>query len=189
MTKTNTATGSFVVGLDHRHHKIVADVITEMTPGEKTARPLPPADILPVADIGCRVYRTSTQSIPNAAWTSLAFDSERYDTDGMHALSGNTGRITFKTAGKYIVGGNTQFVKHATGRRDVAIINQALNHIALQALMPVTVIINSTFSIATMYSFAVNDWIELKVYQTSGGNLNIQNNLEFSCEFWAQKIS
>lgn len=50
MTKTTTATGSFVAGVDHRHHKIVADAITEMSAGEKTARPLPAADPPPIPD-------------------------------------------------------------------------------------------------------------------------------------------
>ena len=40
MTKTDTATGSFTAGVSHLHHKIVGNAITEMSAGEKTARPL-----------------------------------------------------------------------------------------------------------------------------------------------------
>lgn len=68
MTKTTTATGSFVAGVDHRHHKIVADVITEMTAGEKTARSLPAdAAVYAIGDLLCADTTTSLIPLPDVA--------------------------------------------------------------------------------------------------------------------------
>jgi hypothetical protein len=53
-------------------------------------------------DISCRVYNSGNQTISNATWTDLTFDSELYDTDTMHDTSSNTNRITFTTAGVYV---------------------------------------------------------------------------------------
>jgi hypothetical protein len=52
----------------------------------------------------CRIYHNADQSIPhNVATTILAFNSERYDTDTMHDTVTNNSRITFTTAGLYVV--------------------------------------------------------------------------------------
>ncbi|GAI67108.1 unnamed protein product, partial [marine sediment metagenome] len=45
---------------------------------------------------GCRVDRGSPQSIPDATSTYLIFDTEDYDTDGMHDLVVNPERVTIK---------------------------------------------------------------------------------------------
>jgi hypothetical protein len=44
--------------------------------------------------IGCRVYNSTVQSIPNNTVTAVTFDSEFYDTDGIHSTSSNTSRFT-----------------------------------------------------------------------------------------------
>jgi len=54
--------------------------------------------------IGVRVTASSGQSITANTLTALTFDTETFDTDSMHA-GGNPTRITFTTAGYYIVTG------------------------------------------------------------------------------------
>lgn len=64
MTKTDTATGSFVAGVDHHHHKIVADAITEMSAGEKTARPLPVVDKIAAQTWKAKVRLATAAALP-----------------------------------------------------------------------------------------------------------------------------
>ena len=64
MTKINTATGSFTAGVDHRHHKIVADVITEMSAGEKTSHPLPVVDKVAAETWKTRVRLATAAALP-----------------------------------------------------------------------------------------------------------------------------
>lgn len=53
----------------------------------------------------CRVRRSGNgnQSIPAGALTAISFDSERFDTDTMHDNLTNPTRITFNTAGIYVM--------------------------------------------------------------------------------------
>lgn len=52
-------------------------------------------------------------TIANNSTTQLTFDSERWDTDGMHSTSTNTGRLTCVTSGLYLVFANVQWVASA----------------------------------------------------------------------------
>lgn len=52
----------------------------------------------------CRVVNTVGPNITGSSnWNLLGFDSEDYDTDGMHSTSTNTSRITVQTSGYYMV--------------------------------------------------------------------------------------
>lgn len=54
---------------------------------------------------GCRVYRTTTQTITAGAFTALSWDTEDNDTDGCWA-SGNPTRLTAARDGYYLAGGS-----------------------------------------------------------------------------------
>lgn len=51
----------------------------------------------------CRVTKASAQTINDNTVTALQFDTEAFDTDGMHDNVTNNTRITFQTAGVYLV--------------------------------------------------------------------------------------
>lgn len=51
----------------------------------------------------CRVYHNANQSLANGAETTLAFNSERFDTANMHDTVTNNSRITIPTAGLYLL--------------------------------------------------------------------------------------
>lgn len=51
----------------------------------------------------CRVTNSTTQSLTDNLETVLTFDTETYDTAGMHSTAVNTGRITIVTAGLYLL--------------------------------------------------------------------------------------
>ena len=72
-------------------------------------------------DISARAYHNTTQSIPNATDTALAMNSEEYDTDTIHDTATNNSRLTFKTAGKYLVWAEIEWAANGTGERFVAI--------------------------------------------------------------------
>src|SRR5919108_3594221 len=63
----------------------------------------------------CMVYRTSNLSVANNTLTSVPFNVELYDTDTMHSTLANTERITFTTAGVYVVTFEAVWNKNATG--------------------------------------------------------------------------
>jgi hypothetical protein len=141
----------------------------------------------------CRVYRTTNQSIPNAAFTILTFDAERYDTAGLHSTSVATSRITIGTAGLYLVTGHIEWGGDGDYLRRIfdVLLNGATtiarhsNETAAQNIPN-----SEPWSIATAYKFAANDYVELRVYQsnTSAAANNINAVTNYSPEFSATWI-
>lgn len=141
------------------------------------------------ADIGCRVYHSLLNVIATGTWTALTFNSELYDTDTIHDPASNPTRLTCNTAGKYSIAGHVTFAEDdpAVGYRAVAIRVNGSTVIAKQDREQGN--INPSFSIPTLYNLAVDDYVELIVYQSSGGNLAITPSAQWSPHFAMQMIS
>ncbi len=136
---------------------------------------------------GARVYNSANISIPDNTWTPLTFNRERYDTDTIHDLTSNTSRLTCKTAGKYVIVGNIRFASSAVGKRAIAIYLNGSTEIS-QASQGLPSDYFLVTIVATIYDLAVNDYVELRVYQNSGGALNVEISGSFSPEFMMQRI-
>lgn len=144
---------------------------------------------LPVTAIACRVYNSANISIATGANTGLTFDGERYDPNGMHSTSTNTGRITISVPGIYLVIADIRFAANATGRRTGYLQINATTVIG-RIVVPVnsgTVV--TEMIVAAMYQFAAGDYVEAYVFQDSGGNLNVEASANTSPEFMAVRIA
>lgn len=141
-------------------------------------------------DIGCRIKRTTAQTIANDTVTAVAFDAtDEYDTDTMHDTVTNNNRITFNTAGKYIVGTSIRWTANATGYRSVLIRINGVTGIVQSRLMAVTdASVATDQNVELIYNFAANDYIEVMVRQLSGGNLDVAAANDVSARAWAQKV-
>lgn len=133
----------------------------------------------------CRVYHNTAQSIANNSEVALTFNSERYDTDSMHSTSVNPSRITFNTTGLYVVSLTFEFAPHSTGRRYGVIKLGGTTGIAVALNPTAEGTFGHGFSISTIYKFTAGEFVEAKVYQNSGGALNVLNSPNFSPEFAA----
>lgn len=134
----------------------------------------------------CRVFNSAVQSIPTGGTgAALTFDSERFDTDNMHSTSSFTSRITFNTAGLYIVTGYAGFAGSAAGA--IRAFQIRLNGVTVLAtqLAPVGATHNSQSTVTAGWKFAVNDYVELLLIQDSGGALNSLVSAAQSPEFSA----
>ena len=129
-----------------------------------------------------RVYNDADIAVANNSNVTLTFNKERWDTDTIHDTSTNTGRLTCKTAGIYHIYASVAFASNATGYR---YINIRLNGSTMIATLGHTEVAasNENMSISTEYSLAVNDYVELVVYQNSGGALNVIATPNSSPEF------
>lgn len=131
----------------------------------------------------CRVYHNTTQTATNAATTYLAFNSERWDTDTMHDTVTNNSRITFKTAGLFIVGGQIQ-CPGTTGRHALIIEGNGVTQI-FQHEWQVNGGSDTYMAGETIWKMAVNDYIRLGVFQSSGSNQTIPASTGWQADFWA----
>lgn len=136
----------------------------------------------------CRVYNNANQSINDNAETTVAFNSERYDTDGMHDTVTNNSRITFNTAGLYVVSFNGAF----PGGADYSVIYayvrlNGATDIVLDQRTPSTFVANLALLLFTTYKFAAGDYIEVRVYHDNTANTarNLLTVANFTPEFSA----
>ena len=139
-------------------------------------------------EIGARAFNSAAQVIPTGAATPITFDSERFDTDGIHSVLLNTSRLTAQTAGKYCIFGNIFYQGNATGFRQT---NIELNGTSVPIAFVDHINLNATavFQIVSCnYQLAIGDYVELVAFQNSGGNLNSVANPNSAPEFMMQKI-
>jgi len=129
-----------------------------------------------------RVYNNAVIAVANNSNVTLTFNKERWDTDTIHDTSTNTGRLTCKTAGIYHIYGSVQFEANATGNRYLIIRLNGSTVIASLGHTEVAAAVED-MSISTEYSLAVNDYVELVVYQNSGGALKVNAAANYSPEF------
>jgi hypothetical protein len=120
----------------------------------------------------CRVYNSVTQSLTNVTEATLTFDTERFDTDSMHSTVTNTGRITFNTAGLYVVAALVNYANNAAGVRYTYIRHNGANYVTADtraATNGLATIVN----VAAVMKVAAGDYAEVRAYQSSGGALNV----------------
>jgi hypothetical protein len=121
----------------------------------------------------CSVRQTVTQSIANnvAAYVPLNFDTEDIDPLDMHTAA-SPSRMTVKIAGVYRLAGCAGMGTNATGvRRCGWFLNGATFPHAVNQQPGSTVSVALLMAASFMAAFAVNDYVELRVFQDSGGAL------------------
>jgi len=130
-----------------------------------------------------RAFRTTNQSITSSTITAVSFDSETggFDQVGgvastMHDNSTNPSRLTALYAGIYLAYATVVWAGNATGSRfqwfaiNTAGAGTGTRH--GQTIAPGNAASTALNNTALM-SLAVNDYIELMVFQSSGGALNV----------------
>lgn len=123
------------------------------------------------AFVGCKIYRSSTQTLTTNTHTVITFDSEDFDTDTMHSTVTNTSRITVPSTGYYAAVGVVPFAKNGTGGRAAYIylngsfagsgVNQAPNSSTSAQLV-----------VSGLFYATSGQYFELDAYQNSGGDLS-----------------
>jgi hypothetical protein len=140
---------------------------------------------------GCRIYRSTAQTVTNNNTETLSFDTELYDAGGMFDPIGNPTQIVCQTAGRYLLGGNVFYDVNAIGYRGLQIFTTGLGGavIALEYAPSAGAVIGTGMNLHTVIDLAVGDALELRVRQTSGGNLDVRNLVYYSPQFWAQRLA
>jgi len=138
--------------------------------------------------VAARVYNNANITVPHNAWTALTFNAEVFDTDGMHSLTTNTDRLTCILPGTYLVGGQAAFAVNAAGSRGIEIVLNGSTVIAEVNDLP-SGTGNWRMDIApTLYQLAAGDTLQLRAFQTSGGDLDVNYYADYSPVFWAVMV-
>lgn len=145
----------------------------------------------------CRVYNNAALDPDTNSWTfdsggstALTFNSERFDTDGMHSTASNTSRLTVPANGAGIYGIG------ACIKLDTSDIGNDDSVVGARIILNGSTVIAEDFRVTyreddrdlsiclhTVYSLSVADYIEVQVYITE--DIAILSDGNNSPEFWA----
>jgi hypothetical protein len=131
-----------------------------------------------------RVYNSANQSIPgDASFTTLAFDTERFDTADLHDGATNNSRLTAPIAGLYLVSADISWEGNNTGARELAINKNTSTIVARNVVAPTPSPNTTEQSITTLVQLAAGDFVEVVLRQNSASALNVFMAAQFSPEF------
>jgi hypothetical protein len=137
------------------------------------------------AFVGCRLFNSGNLTITNNTITAATWDSETFDTDGFHSTSTNTNRITIPSgkAGYYRISSDISWQSNTTGARETRIRkNGSVIFYNYQSFASGEFVMGNNIIV----NLAETDYIELVVFQTSGGNLTLyggSTQSQLSAEF------
>lgn len=132
---------------------------------------------------GARVMRDATQTISHGTYTDVIFDTVSYQSFQYGKLfdpSVSTTRLTIQRAGIYCMGGDVRFAASDLGTmREVWIYSNrqddaAAGHIAMSHVDHRGTI-GTAATFFGCFEFTQGDWVSLRVWQDTGGDLNIDN--------------
>ena len=117
------------------------------------------------------VYNSAPITIPHNAYTPIAFDSERIDLNDMHDMT-NPGRLLAKKTGLYLIIVKLAFAHDPNGSRGIYIMQNNARYIAVEEKYALAFNF-TTFNLTTSAYLTENDYVNIRVYQDSGGDLDI----------------
>jgi len=144
------------------------------------------------SDISARVFNSvdvTVQQLRPGEWQSLTFDSERWDTANLHDNKTNAGRLKAPVAGKYYIFANiTWQTPIESGVFGLRLRLNGKTIIAEQSVPNTAAPYRISMSVGTLYALAAGDYVEVQVFQQSGGMLSIHHIPATSPEFGMGKI-
>ena len=121
-----------------------------------------------------RVYKSGAQTITTNTTTTVTWDSETFDSDGMHDTSTNNSRLTAIVAGKYIVG-STLVYSEVSDHMIAILLTKNGSYIAGHEQN--TPVGGSNFhngiSVTTLIDLAADDYVSVRTEHKRGSNLDI----------------
>jgi hypothetical protein len=138
---------------------------------------------------GAMASHNANQSISNASFTTLAFNGEVFDTDAFHDNATNNSRLTVPIGkgGYYLVGFDGWFNTNAVDVRFVRLLKNGTDELARDGKAGISG--NGTpLNFTTLVSLAAADYLQVQVYQASGGALDLLSTDYWSPRFWLMKV-
>jgi hypothetical protein len=124
-------------------------------------------------------YTVNSQTPVTATLTAVSFTAaDIYDTFSGHSPSVNPERITIATAGWYMLFGYAKFAANATGSRELYFRftrSAVTTYLQLADARPGQAAQPTQISLAAPFELQAADYVEMVVYQSSGGGLILQD--------------
>jgi len=130
---------------------------------------------------GAMVYSGVSQSTANGVYYDITWNQEYYDTDSIHDTATNNTRLTVPAGiTKVKFSAQTSWASHATGYRTMFLRkNGGAPTPNFEQMTPVTSAVLLKVMMSTCaFTVTGGDYFELRVVQTSGGALEVNNGLD-----------
>jgi hypothetical protein len=129
----------------------------------------------------CAVYHSTDQAVPSGSDTPLDFDTERWDTDGIHT-GGSPSQLVLSTDGVWEVHACIEFAAASGGHRRLQI---ELDGLPIVRTKDIATSGTETqpLSVSTIVKVTAGQVLECVVYQSSGSPLNVLAISAVSPEF------
>ncbi len=123
----------------------------------------------------CLIRNSANLSINNATDTVVTMDTELFDVGGLHSTVTNTSRVTIPSGGDgtYLIVAQLQFAANTTGQRALHIRKNGTTRIGSERQNMTVASTTCTLSLLMFEKLVATDYIEVEVYQDSGGALNV----------------
>jgi hypothetical protein len=130
---------------------------------------------------GARVTQSTPPTITNDTQAYLSFDTEDYDTAGLHESVTNPSRLTAPKTGQYALFGQTVWASNTVGFRHLSMeINGTTTIVAQRDQALTSGPLGNQQAISTVYRLTAGDYARLGVRQNSGGDLGLATAAIFS---------
>lgn len=137
-----------------------------------------------------RINRTTDQAIPSNTVTVIDFDNTRWDTHNLADLGTNRFTITAQTAGFYNIFAHVEWEANLQGARLLSIrLNGTTTIASTQVDEADSSSVTVRQTVSTVYQLAAGDFLELVVFHSAGGALDIVSVGNFSPEFGISFVS
>jgi len=174
MATTITASGDIVVGTGSgTYDNLPIGTTNQVLTADTTVSPYKIKWATPASAsatfVGCSAVSTTNKVASTATWTAIPWDAERFDTNAFHDNVTNNTRFTIPAgkAGKYQVSGIIGNDSNATGVRYINIRKNGADYAV--TLFPANAN-EPSMIVSCIMDLAVSDYVEIFVYQNSGGN-------------------
>jgi hypothetical protein len=126
-----------------------------------------------------KVTKSANQTLTTATTTLLTWDTETWDSNGLHSTAVNTDRLTCVTAGRYLVIAHIVFAVDAGGAGYRALEvwknSSAGTWIAGDTVPSPGTATYSVLNVVAEVSLTATDYVSCYGYQNSGGNLDVRS--------------
>jgi hypothetical protein len=121
------------------------------------------------------VYQSAASTINNDTFTAILFNTENFDVPTWHSVGSDTSRITFDATRTCTATGNVTFDgASGVGDRGVYLRLGGATYLAGEQLpATATALSNTVLSVTMIHQFTSTQYLELVVYQNSGGTLDV----------------
>jgi len=136
-----------------------------------------PSQIMASDTIAARYYTAAGQSISNASATIVDYGTKSFDNTGS-VTTGAAWKFTAQSSGTFLVIGRNAFTSNITGERYFDLYKNGAIYCRLDARSAVTIGVPTHMSGSVEIKLIAGDYIDIRVYQSSGGALTLHAELQ-----------